>query len=122
MPAAPFSPPGCTVCGRCCFSELPEYVRVFGVDWDKMDDAARAHTEFIENRVYMKMRDGRCTALRIDPDASPPTFTCDIYAMRPDVCHSLERGTGNCRADYETKGNRTEAAVAAAKLVKLRRP
>lgn len=114
MPPTSFSPPGCTSCGRCCFSELPEYVRVFGVDWDRMDDAARAHTEFIGNRVFMKMRDGRCTALRIDPVA--PSFTCDIYEARPDVCRSLERGTGNCRADYESKGDRVEAA-----LVTLRR-
>lgn len=114
MAATPFSPPGCTVCGRCCFSELPEYVRVFGVDHDRMDDAARAHTVFIGNKLYMNMSEGRCTALRIDPDA--PSFTCDIYEMRPDVCRSLQRGTGNCRADYETKVDRVEAALVTLRL------
>src|SRR6185312_6658125 len=39
--------PECTACGTCCFSTLPEYIRVFGVDLDRMDDRAQALTHFL---------------------------------------------------------------------------
>ena len=104
-----FPPADCTRCGRCCFSDLPEYVRVFGVDTDRMDERALALTEFIGNRLFMKMRGGHCTALAIDPIQR--TFHCAIYEMRPDVCRSLERGSGNCRADYEEKAERPDVAI-----------
>ncbi len=101
--------PECIDCGACCFSELPEYVRVFGIDLDRMDDAARAYTEFGENRCFMRMENGRCTALVIDPAAR--TFKCAIYAARPDVCRSLERASGNCAADRHGKRDRPLLAV-----------
>ena len=47
--------PECMACGACCFSTLPEYVRVFGSDWDRMGDEARALTQFIGNRCYMDL-------------------------------------------------------------------
>ena len=101
--------PQCTSCGACCFSELPEYVRVFGCDLDRMDDSAQSFVVFLGNRCFMRMEGGRCAALRIDPMAR--TFTCDIYEMRPDVCRSLDRGSGNCRADRHAKVDRTLIAV-----------
>jgi Fe-S-cluster containining protein len=101
--------PECTACGACCFSTLPEYVRVFGVDLDRMDDRARAYTDFTGNRCFMRLEDGRCTALVIDP--SGPRFTCAIYEMRPDVCRSLERGSGACAADRHEKRERPLLAV-----------
>jgi len=104
-----FPPADCRPCGRCCFSELPEYVRVFGIDRDRMDDRAASFTEFIGNKCFMRMEGGRCTALVIDPVAR--TFVCSIYEMRPDVCRSLERGTGQCRADWEEKRERTLIAL-----------
>ena len=42
--------PPCTACGACCFSTLPEYVRVFGTDWDRMTERARTYTEFLNPR------------------------------------------------------------------------
>ena len=116
---APIAPspdvPECTACGACCFSSLPEYVRVFGYDMDRMDDEARGYTEFLGNRCFMRMEHGRCGALRIDPGGPDraPRFTCAIYEMRPDVCRSLERGSGACRADRHEKAERPLIAVEA---------
>jgi uncharacterized protein len=104
--------PPCVACGACCFSTLPEYIRVFGNDLDRMDDPARALTHFIANRCFMRIEDGHCAALVIDPDAR--RFVCSIYPMRPDVCRSLEPGSGQCRADRHEKVERT--------LIALRRP
>ncbi len=103
--------PACVDCGACCFSELPEYVRVFGVDLDRMDDRAQGYTHFLGNRCYMRMEGGRCAALVIDPAAR--RFTCAIYEARPDVCRSLDRGSGQCRADRHAKLDRTLVAAEA---------
>ena len=101
--------PACMDCGACCFSELPEYVRVFGSDWDRMGDRARALTHFLENRCYMQIQDGHCAALRIDPVAR--RFSCAIYDERPDACRALERGHGACLADLHEKADRSLLAI-----------
>jgi Fe-S-cluster containining protein len=103
-------PDDCQHCGRCCFSESPEHVRIFGVDWDRMDERAQSFTVFIENRCYMRIEDGRCAALAIDPDTG--RFACSIYEHRSDVCRSLERGTGGCRGEWELKAGRPDVAIA----------
>lgn len=103
--------PDCVTCGACCFSELPEYVRVFGVDADRMDERALGYTEFDGHRSAMRMENGRCAALVVDPDAR--RYTCAIYAMRPDVCRSLEPGSGACEADRHAKHERPLLAIEA---------
>jgi len=105
--------PECTACGTCCFSTLPEYVRVFGVDLDRMDERARAFTHFIGNRCYLRLDEGHCSALMIEPprEGGAPRFVCSIYEMRPDVCRSLERGGGACRGERDEKGARPLLAV-----------
>lgn len=103
--------PECTSCGTCCFSTLPEYIRVFGVDMDRMDDAAVAFTHFIGNRCYMRMEGGRCAALVVD--AETRRFLCSIYEMRPDCCRALERGSGACRGEIATKAERPLIALSA---------
>jgi hypothetical protein len=103
--------PECTSCGACCFSTLPEYVRVFGCDLDRMDDRARELTHFLGNRCYMRIEDGRCAALVIDPAAR--RFVCSIYEARPDCCRALERGSGACLADLHEKGQRPLLAAEA---------
>ena len=109
-PTALAFPPGdCRQCGRCCFSELPEYVRVFGVDLDRMDAEMQLHTNFISNRCYMRIEDGHCTALAIDPVTR--SFGCTIYEGRPDVCRSLERGTGSCFGEFSAKADRPDVAI-----------
>lgn len=112
------SVPACTSCGTCCFSTLPEYIRVFGCDLDRMDEAARAFTHFIGNRCYMRMDDGHCSALAIDPTAK--TFLCTIYEARPDCCRALERGSGACLGELHSKSDRPLIAVEA--LLKKRKP
>lgn len=112
-----FPPADCCDCGRCCFSELPEYVRVFGVDLDRMDEAAQAHTHFIGNRCYMRLEHGHCTALVIDTEKR--RFTCAIYEARPDVCRSLGRGTGGCLGEFSAKADRPDVEVG--RLIALRR-
>jgi hypothetical protein len=84
-------------------------VRVFGVDWERLGDDGQAHTEAVENRVYMRMSDGHCSAHTIDPVTR--RFGCSIYEVRPDVCRSLERGTGACRGEYEAKAGRPDIAI-----------
>lgn len=103
--------PECTDCGVCCFSTLGEYVRVFGADWDRMGDVARGYTDFDGNRCYMRMEEGHCAALVIDPVKK--RYTCAIYEERPDCCRVFERGMGGCRADRHEKGERPLLAVEA---------
>jgi hypothetical protein len=103
--------PACMDCGVCCFSTLPEYVRVFGTDWDRMDDRARELTQFIGNRCFMRIEDGRCAALVIDPVAR--RFRCSIYEERPDCCRALERGMGACLGELSEKAERPLLAVQA---------
>lgn len=103
--------PACLECGTCCFSTLPEYLRVFGIDLDRMDDRAQALTHFIGNRCYLQLDEGHCKALVIDPVAR--RYVCSIYEMRPDVCRALERGSGQCRGELATKAERPLLAVEA---------
>lgn len=105
--------PECTACGVCCFSMLPEYVRVFGCDWDRMSDEARTYTEFLGNRCYMRLEGGHCAALRIEVSGPAPRFLCAIYEERPDACRALERGSGSCRGERHEKGERPLIAVEA---------
>lgn len=101
--------PECLSCGTCCFSELPEYVRVFGCDLDRMDERSQALTHFIGNKCYMVMENGHCAALVIDPVAR--RFVCSIYEARPDCCRGLERGGSACRADLHEKSDRPLIAI-----------
>lgn len=109
MQPDPKPPPHCLDCGTCCFSELPEYIRVFGIDYDRMDDEARALTAFLGNRCYMRIEDGHCAALKLD--AEKRQFVCAIYPMRPDVCRALERGSSACRGELATKQERPLLAL-----------
>jgi len=101
--------PECTACGACCFSELVDYVRVFEIDLDRMDARARGYVEEREGRRAMRMSGGRCAALVIDPVRR--SFECAIYPMRPDVCHSLARGSSACAADRTLKAELPLLAV-----------
>jgi uncharacterized protein len=102
-------PDDCTACSVCCFSTLPEYVRVYGCDHDRMDDRARGLTHFIGNRCYMRIEDGRCAALVLDPERG--RFLCSIYEARPDCCRGLERGSGACRGELQEKRERPLIAL-----------
>ena len=61
-------------------------------------------TQFIGNRVYMRMAEGHCAALTYD--SASAEFLCSIYERRPDVCRALERGSGHCAAERAEKSER----------------
>ena len=107
------TPSDCTTCGACCFSQAPDYLRVFGADHERLGDDAEQLTHFIGNRAYMRLERGHCAALQIDPGTG--RFTCSVYERRPDVCRWLERGSGYCEAERAEKSTR-----AAERLVTLR--
>ena len=107
--SSPLGVPECLDCGTCCFSQLPEYARVFGSDHERLGEHADALTHFIGNQCYMRLVDGHCAALKIDPDTR--RYACSVYALRPDVCHQLERGSRSCRAEIHEKGERPLIAV-----------
>jgi Fe-S-cluster containining protein len=88
-------------------------VRVFGCDWDRMDEQARSFTHFIGNRCYLRLDEGHCAALVVDPsDPARPRFLCAIYEARPDVCRALGRGGGTCLGERHEKLERPLLAVA----------
>ncbi|MEO8183549.1 MAG: YkgJ family cysteine cluster protein [Deltaproteobacteria bacterium] len=96
-------------CGACCFSLLGSYVRVTGNDHARLGDRARELVWFDENRAYMRMEDGHCSALRIEPTSG--RFVCGAYETRPDVCRDLARGSGACRGELEAKATRPLLAL-----------
>lgn len=95
--------PECTSCGACCFSQTPQYLRVFGHDYERLDDDAERLVHFIGNRAFLRLADGHCTALTVDPASA--RFSCSIYGRRPDVCRSIERGSGHCAAERAKKSD-----------------
>ncbi len=101
--------PECVACGCCCFSTNPEYLRVLGVDHERLGDDAERLTSFIENRAYMRLENGHCAALESDPVAN--RWYCTVYERRPDVCRWLERGSGQCRAERHEKAHRRLTVV-----------
>lgn len=96
--------PECIACGCCCFSQAKDYLRVAGIDYERLGDDAERLTVFVENRAYMKMEDGHCAALVYD--AGKNAYLCSVYERRPDVCRWLERGSGQCAAERHEKADR----------------
>jgi len=74
-----------------------------------MDERARGYTHFLGNRCYLRLDEGHCAALQVEPGG--PRFLCAIYEARPDVCRALERGSGVCRGERHEKGERPLLAV-----------
>lgn len=101
-------PTDCQRCGVCCFSDLPTFVRVSGVDWDRLGEAAERYAHFIGNRAYMKVAGGHCAALVVTSDALGAHFHCQVYERRPEVCRALERGSPACEAERELKSARVD--------------
>jgi hypothetical protein len=88
-------PEDCTCCGACCFSGGRGYLALFAVDLGRFEARDRADlVDEVDGRPCMRMIEGRCAALRVDPAES--RFVCAIYGRRPDVCRSLVRGSGEC--------------------------
>ncbi len=104
--------PECLRCGTCCFSESDTYVRVSGEDFARLGDLAGALVAWSGNRAYMRMRDGRCAALRIEPSVG--AFVCTVYERRPRICRDLERGSPECEGEIAVKGDRPLRVVGGA--------
>lgn len=100
--------PECVCCGTCCFSNAPDYLRVLGVDYERLGDDAERLTHFIENKAYMRLEGGHCVALEVHESGR---FLCSVYERRPDVCRWLERGSGTCRGEIATKSERPKQAL-----------
>jgi uncharacterized protein len=100
--------PACLSCGACCFSTLPEAVRVTGDDYARLGDEAERYTVFLAHRCYMGLEDGHCAALDVRPDG---TFACRVYERRPAVCRDVERASPACNAERWEKLDRTVVAL-----------
>ena len=101
--------PPCLACGACCFSLLPTYVRVTGDDHARLGDRADVLVRFEGNRAYMRMHDGHCAALEVDPIRGE--FVCGTYATRPQTCRDLARGEPACRGEIASKAERPLLAL-----------
>jgi Fe-S-cluster containining protein len=103
----------CITCGACCFSRLATYVRVDGDDYTRLGSSAEDLVWFDENRAYLVMRDGRCSALELEvPEGrGPPRFVCRIYDVRPRVCRELYRGSAACEGERAEKSDRPREAA-----------
>lgn len=97
----PAAPADCTHCGACCLSDSSAYIRVFEVDYQRMDERARALTRSHNGQRQMRFREGRCTALSIDVAAG--TLKCSIHPQRPDACRWLEQHSHECRRQVRDK-------------------
>jgi len=101
----------CIRCGACCFSESPRHARVTGDDHARLDDDTLV--EWIGNQAFMRIGHthgiGHCAAL---VPAKDGTFLCSVYDRRPQVCRDLERGSGACAGELETKGDRPRRLLA----------
>jgi uncharacterized protein len=102
-------PPECLACGACCFSQLATYVRVTGNDHSRLAERADGLVWFDGNRAYMRMTEGHCAALRLEPASGH--FFCTAYAQRPDVCRDLERGSPACLGEISVKAERPVIAL-----------
>lgn len=103
------TPSDCRQCGACCFSNAHGYIQVWRVDSERLGPLADEVTFVAEGRRYLRMQDGHCAALRIDPVTR--RFACSIYDSRPDACRWLERGSSHCRAQIAHKAERPLIAI-----------
>lgn len=91
--------PECTRCGACCTSASARHVPVTGRDWERLGDRADELTDWTESHAFMRMREGRCIALALEPGRA----YCTIYERRPDICRELERGGPACEVERSRK-------------------
>jgi Fe-S-cluster containining protein len=102
-------PPECLACGACCFSTLTTYVSVTGDDYARLGDDAAGLVSWDSNHAYMRLEDGHCAALRVDPIER--RFVCTMYETRPQVCRDLARGPGACAGERQSKEERPLLAL-----------
>lgn len=96
-------------CGTCCFSLLPNFVRVTGDDHARLGERADELVWFDGIHAFMRMVDGHCSALSVE--VASGRFVCAAYDVRPQVCRDLERASGACLAERELKAERPLLAL-----------
>jgi Fe-S-cluster containining protein len=108
---APSIPADCRTCGVCCFSQAADYVRVTGDDWTRLGELADRYAHFIGHRTYLRMQDGHCAALAVQPASGGGfDFFCTIHDRRPQTCRDLGRGSPECAGELAAKAARVAAA------------
>ncbi|MBS0663049.1 MAG: YkgJ family cysteine cluster protein [Verrucomicrobia bacterium] len=99
-------PTDCLRCGVCCFGATPAFVRVTGDDWARLGEEADRLAHFVGNRAFIRMKAGHCAALEVRRNgAEGPVFFCTVYALRPQACRDLGRGSPECLAERERKAD-----------------
>ncbi len=96
---------------------MQTYVRVTGDDYARLGERADELVWFDGNRAYMRMLDGHCATLRIDQRTGE--MFCSAYDTRPQTCRDLERGSGACLGELDTKPERPLIALGRTKMAKL---
>jgi Fe-S-cluster containining protein len=107
--------PECLACGACCFGDTPRYLRLCGDDYERLGDLAEELTQWIGNRVYMRIEHGHCAALHVD--VGNRDLRCTVYEQRPRTCRELDRGSPECLGERAVKVKRP--LVALDRLTKL---
>ena len=101
------TPTDCLCCGVCCFSNLDTYVRVTGLDWDRLGVESGHIVLFAGIRAYMRMKIGHCAALEVRCTVDGASvFFCTVYKNRPQVCRDLARGSPECEGERVKKAER----------------
>ncbi len=85
-------PADCGKCGACCRSDSSSFVPLLGGNQKRLGSQLAALTEVRHGQLYMRMRDGVCTAL----DESEGLSRCSVYDSRPDVCRTFQQGSDEC--------------------------
>jgi Fe-S-cluster containining protein len=82
---------------------------VTGDDYERLGEGAGALVTWSGNRAYLRLEDGHCAALAIEPSTS--RFVCTVYETRPSTCRDLARGSPQCAGERATKGERPLVAL-----------
>lgn len=83
---------------------------VTGNDHQRLGSNAEQWVTWQNNRAFMRMTDGHCAALQIQPGGKGLEFVCAIYDQRPQTCRDLARGSPHREADWSTKTNNAQRA------------
>lgn len=79
-----------------------------GSDFERLGEAVDRFVHFLGNRAYMRLKDGHCAALRVEPEGR---FFCTLYETRPDACRDLERGSPHCAGELLAKAGRARVRL-----------
>jgi Fe-S-cluster containining protein len=94
------SVPECLECGACCFNKTGCYVLVRAPDHERLGPHAERLVEEVPPLAFMRMADGHCAALNVDPELG---WFCSVYEVRPRICREFERGSPECALERAEK-------------------